>query len=488
MPGGKLAWPHLGQRTSLLQGVLRSALRHGEPGVNILIYGAPGTGKTEYARQLVQEAEAQGFGIDDTDSQQRPASRDERLGSLRLSEIFAPQGHSVLVLDEAEDIFQSDYTSPLRRLMGHREESKSWMNQRLESNRIPVIWISNQIDHIDPAYLRRFTYCLEFLVPPRAQRREIAREHLSHVGASDRLIDRAAGHPTLPAAVLASAARFATLSGAAPAQVDNAIGQMLADHLQAMGQPFKAAVVDSATRFDLAYLNVNGKTQPAPLIAGLAKLGRGSVLLCGAPGTGKTQLASEIARALGRDLIYRTAADINSKWYGESERNVADLFTQCDPQGEVLFLDEADTLLGDRSSTGHRADQAVTAEFLRRVEAFEGVFICATNHANAFDPALMRRFVFRLELLPLAHHQREALFIECLRGSSSQQDVVANPPLATQLARLRRLDQLTPGDFANVFRRFEALGVSADVSNWLDELEAEHHAKPQSSRGAMGFV
>ena len=484
-----LAWPHLQSRTVLLQRVLGTAMGCGDVGINVLLYGPPGTGKTQYARQLAAQAGAQAFGIDDMNEQQRAASRDERLGSLRLNEVFAPAEHSVLVLDEAEDIFQTDYASPLRRLAGPPDDSKSWMNQLLEGNRVPVIWISNQIDHIDPAYLRRFTYCLEFPVPPRELRREIARGHLSPVGGSEQLIDAIAAHATLPAALVASAARFVTLSGAAPECVDAAAQQMLTDHLRAMGQPFRKAVVDGTTRFDLDYLNVQGSAQPSPMLKSLSRLGRGTILLAGPPGTGKTQLAAQIARQLDRELVYRTAADINSKWYGESERNVASLFTDCDPVGEVLFLDEAETLLGDRSSTGQRADRAVTAEFLRRVEAFEGIFVCATNHVADFDPALMRRFVFRLQLLPLTAQQRERLLGECMANLN----VNGNRELVTalnasQLARLQRLDQLTPGDFSNVAKRFRALDVQADAGAWLDELEEEHQAKPGSARGAMGFM
>ena len=487
-PEDVLGWPHLKERTILLEKTLQNALHLGEFGINILVYGAPGTGKTQYARALIRQAGALGFGIDDTDDQQRPASRDERLGSLRLSEIFAPLGRSVLVLDEAEDIFQSDYTSPLGRLMGEREASKSWMNQRLEGNRVPVIWISNQIGHIDPAYLRRFTYCLEFPVPPRDQRREIARRHLGAVGASEKLIDQAASHATLPAALLASAARFVALSKPAPDLVDAAARQMLADHLKAMGQPFRPTVVDSGTRFDLGYLNAVGSVQPASMIAGLAKLGRGSVLLSGLPGTGKTQLAAQIAREMGRDLVYRTAADINSKWYGESERNVAALFTECDPRAEVLFLDEADTLLADRARTGHRADRAVTSEFLRRLEAFEGVFVCATNHPDAFDSALMRRFVFRLDLQALTPLQRSALLRECLQAEGAAEHADERGPSPAQLARLQRMDHLTPGDFANVARRFRALGLASTAAAWIEELDAEHRTKPAAARSAMGFV
>ena len=164
------------------------------------------------------------------------------------------------------------------------------------------------------------------------------------------------------------------------------------------------------------------------------------MLLGGPPGTGKTQLEAEIAQQLGRELTYKTASDINSMWYGASERNVARMFTECDATNEVLFLDEADTLLGARESAGHRADRAVTAEFLRRVEAFEGVFVCATNHSAEFDSALMRRFVFRLNFKPLSAAQRSRLLCESALGwNPASADPL--PALdALQDARLNRLD------------------------------------------------
>lgn len=64
------------------------------------------------------------------------------------------------------------------------------------------------------------------------------------------------------------------------------------------------------------------------------------------PGTGKTQFAAALARDLGRRLAVRTASDIHSKWYGQSEANVAQMFHACDPRSEMLLLDEAEVLLG----------------------------------------------------------------------------------------------------------------------------------------------
>jgi transitional endoplasmic reticulum ATPase len=483
-----LHWGHLKTRTSLVEDLLRGASREGTAGINLLLYGAPGTGKTAYVRQLLDALGAPGYIVTDRDDKQMPASRSERLGSLQLGDIFAPAG-SVMVLDEAEDVFQTDYANPLRRSLGQREDSKSWMNQLLENNRLPVIWISNQIDHIDPAYLRRFTYCMEFPTPPRALRREIARSHLSGVGASDELLDAVASQADLSPALVANAARVVSMAGRETGSADSTARLVLGDHMQALGEKFATPTATGVLRFDPRYLRVEGKTTADQLLDGLRRTGRGTVLLAGPPGTGKTQLAGQIARDLGRELVYRTASDINSMWYGQSERNVARLFTDCDAQAEVLFLDEAETLLGERGAAPHRADAAVTAEFLRRIESFTGVFVCATNHASAFDGAMSRRFMFRMNFLPLDAIQRVRMLEECVSGQSKDDALPGLIALSTQQAMtLQRLDQLTPGDFANVSRRLRALGINANAEEWLLELQEEHRAKPDGSRTGIGFV
>lgn len=482
----QLTWPHLEERTLLLQAALARALATHRRGVNILLYGAPGTGKTRYAIQLLHRVGARGFSVTDTDAHGDPAPRDVRLGSLLLTQVFAPPGSSIVLLDEAEDVFQAEYNNPLGRMFGRRDESKSWINNLLQSNSHPVIWISNRIDHLDAAYLRRFTYCLEFPETPRRVRREVVRRHLAPLGCSDAVLEAVAASPQVSPALVASAASFSQLACLSGERADGAVTLMLGDMVNAMGGDLRPALPERSTRFDLRYLNPRGAVSAQAVTAGLERLGQGRLLVSGPPGTGKTQLAAEIGQRLGRELVYRTASDINSMWFGQSERNVAQMFRECDPRGEVLFLDEADTLLSSREGSGHRAEVAVTAEFLRHLEAFQGVFVCATNFGRQLDAALLRRFEYRLELLPLDAGQREALFRETALGW----DARGTPPeLAPEVAaRLHRLDQLTPGDFANVVRRVRALQLSLDAAAWLGELEAEHAAKPGAARSGIGFV
>ena len=483
-----LEWPHLEDRTALLHRVLTESLASKARGVNLLLYGAPGTGKTEYAARLVRHVGASGYSVADKDADGDAASREGPLGNLMLTQVFAPRGRSIVVLDEAEDVFQGEYNNPLGRTFGRRDQSKSWINSLLEDNASPVIWISNRIDHMDPAYVRRFTYCLEFPATPRRLRHKVARAHLEAVGCSVSVVDAVAADPKVSPALVASAASLTRLAKLGMAETDAAVSMMLGDTMKALGTSYKSSIPERWTRFDLRYLNAKGAVSAQAVVAGIERLGRGKVLLSGPPGTGKTQLAAEVAQRLGRELAYRTASDINAKWFGESERNVARMFEGCDAQGEVLFLDEADTLLGSRQGSAQRAEIGVTAEFLRQVEAFQGIFMCATNFRTSIHLALLRRFEYRLELQALDGAQRRTLFCESALGWSGDA-AQPQPDLSAQVtARLDRMDQLTPGDFANVVRRVRSLQLQLDAGGWLDELQSEHETKPGADRKAIGFT
>ena len=489
LPSGTetLEWPHLRPAQSLLSAALAEALERRTPGLNILLHGSPGTGKTEYARQLLAEIGAAGFAIDHADNDGDEASRGERLASLRLSQTFASQHErAVLVLDEAEDIFQSDYQHPLSRLFRSRAESKAWMNSLLETNAHPVIWISNQVHHLDPAYLRRFTLCLEFPPTPHLLRRKITEQQLGAVGCSLETIDSVAAREHTAPALLATAVRFCTLSVGSSLGPDVAVRTFLDEHAKAAGHQSAPLRPRRLTRFDMQFLNVEGTATPPRLLQALRTQEPAALLFSGPPGTGKTQFATEIASQLGRQLVVRTASDINTKWYGESEANVARMFRECEPKSELLFLDEAEVLLGSRGATAHRADRAVTAEFLRWLEAFQGIFICATNHPTDFDAALTRRFTFRLEFRPLDQRQRLALYSE-LALERPPEGGLAYPDLdAATTKRLAQLELLTPGDFANVARRVRSLRLGAE--HWIGELEAEHRVKGSADQARIGFM
>ena len=129
-------------------------------------------------------------------------------------------------------------------------------------------------------------------------------------------------------------------------------------------------------------------------------------LLYGAPGTGKTELAKQLALATGRDLVVADAAKLYGSWHGDTEKNIKELFetyqyVQCiSTNAPILLFNEADALLSKRTDVMRQAvdkiENRVQNLFLQALEDFEGIFIATTNLADNMDSAFERRFLYKI--------------------------------------------------------------------------------------------
>ena len=122
-------------------------------------------------------------------------------------------------------------------------------------------------------------------------------------------------------------------------------------------------------------------------------------------------------------------------------------------------------------------------EMLQGMERFDGIFVCTTNLMDSIDQAALRRFTFKIRFRPLTNAQREKMFVtEALAGD----DALLTAELK---ARLARLEQLCPGDFAAVKRQVDILAAQFDASEFLEQLEAEHRIKPEVREARnIGFL
>lgn len=131
-------------------------------------------------------------------------------------------------------------------------------------------------------------------------------------------------------------------------------------------------------------------------------LGMGTVLnFYGPPGTGKTLAAEALAGTLGLPFISIGIAEIESKFMGETAKNIQKAFAETTESGAVLFFDEADTLLGKRlSSVTQGVDNEVNSmrsTMLIELERFEGIAIFATNFAKNYDKAFRSRISYHVK-------------------------------------------------------------------------------------------
>ncbi|MBA3457751.1 MAG: ATP-binding protein [Deltaproteobacteria bacterium] len=196
------------------------------------------------------------------------------------------------------------------------------------------------------------------------------------------------------------------------------------------------------------------------------KLGKGlglTMLFSGPPGTGKSMVAGLIARELGLDLYVIDLSRIASKWIGETEKNLARAFDAAEAGHAMLLFDEADSVLGKRTtdvrSSNDRNANLETNFILARLEQFQGIAAFTTNIASAIDPAIARRMSATV-VFPFPDHEA--------RLELWQRLIPAEAPVAPNLdlTGLAQRFELSGGFIRNVVLRgaFLAAREGAPIS------------------------
>lgn len=174
-------------------------------------------------------------------------------------------------------------------------------------------------------------------------------------------------------------------------------------------------------------------------------------LFYGPPGTGKSLTAGLLGKETGR-LVFRVdLSKVVSKYIGETEKNLANIFDQAQYNDWLLFFDEADALFGQRVKTSDAKDRYAnqeTAYLLQRVETFPGVVILATNQIGNLDKAFARRFQAVIHFPTPGLYERIQLWKNTFGGFSFKEE--ATDALWQELAEKR---QLTGANIQNILRR-----------------------------------
>ena len=464
---------HVQQDLDILLPYLQHSVATSKAGVNILLYGQPGTGKTELSRLLAQQLNVTLHEVscqcDDGDA----IAGNARMRAYRLAQRCLANTQSLLLFDEVEDVF---IQNPFAR---QSEQRKGWLNRMLEQNPVPTLWLTNNHQIIDPAFIRRFDLVIEMPVPPQAQRAEFLHQAAGGILTPNAAMQLAA-HPRLTPAVIDRASKVVQSIQLDTDKYDKAtlLQRVMQQTLSAQGHqlPF-AKGQELGDVYDPGLINTEANL--SVIIEGLKMQSSGRLCLYGPPGTGKTALAHYLAKQLAKPLIIKRASDLLSPYLGETEMAVAAAFNQAAKQQAILLIDEVDSFLQDRSKARQSWEVSMVNELLTQLEAFDGVFIASTNLMHNLDQAALRRFDLKACFSYLKPAQAQQLLqAHCQQLGLNVCD--------TSLQRVASSSLLTPGDF-NAIRRQARFQPFASAQAFVTALLTDVALKTQHQTESKGI-
>jgi transitional endoplasmic reticulum ATPase len=398
-----------------------------EPPKGVLLYGPPGTGKTLIAKAVANESRAHFIHIAGPEIISKYYGESEQ----KLREIFEEarqNAPSIIFIDELDSIAprREDVTGEVERRVV--AQLLTMMDGMEERGQVVVIGATNRVDAIDPALRRpgRFDREIEIGVPNEVDRAEILKIHSRGMPVAKdveipKLSQLTHGFVGADLAALAREGAIRALRRYLPdidLEADEIPAEVL-DRMEVLASDFREALRDvgpSAMREVLLEVphtrweDVGGLDSekeevreaveyPLTQRAKFDRLGiepPKGVLLYGPPGTGKTLIARAVASESGANFIPVRGPQLLSKWVGESERAVREIFKKARQVApSIIFFDELDALAPARgTATGSHVIESVLNQILTEMDGLlelRGVVVMgATNRLDMVDPALLR--------------------------------------------------------------------------------------------------
>jgi len=477
----------------ILRGLVRLPLPT-DLGLHILVHGPHSVDKRDMLARMLRDEKVNGYAVV---TKRIPTGDLPTWVYLAQRHVQRTDPDAVLVVDRAHEVLASRRMGALSFFDWEEgipaDEDERASDEGLTGARVRCAWISDRAKRLSEHNLGAFLFHCEALPGSRAERRERITQLIADFGLSGGLERHLTKYSLLGEQQVRQAAELARLitqteksaGEMSNAEREQVIKRAVAQSQKVLGRDHTEGLRDSVTHYSLDHLNIEGRFTPRQIIGALRNRPKGSLCFWGIPGAGKTQLAEYIAVELDMPILMRSASDLLSKWLGETEQQIAEMFADAEAEGALLFLDEADSFLRDRTLA--RAEWSVTQvnELLQKMERFEGVFIAATNLMDSIDAAAMRRFTWKLEFKALEPEQAWAMFC-----TESEFDPSADPERAQELKpRLATITDLAPGDFATVKRQANMLGEQLSPEAWIDQLAAEAKAKMFGlRRQQLGFA
>ena len=499
-----LPWEFYGNLVEKHGGILKRIIQsaNGETPVNILLYGAPGTGKTSFARTLAEELGRKCYSIAQNTNERggRAASSPEsRFGALQVCNAQVDPAHSLIVVDEADEMLRGNCGGGIFGLFfgggSAPAGDKGLLNSVLDTVTTPTIWITNTpAGALDESSRRRFDYSIRFDQLNSEQRLSIWRNNvekmkLAHLVSEPMMRKFADRYQVSAGGITLTLQNIAKLAPA-PAEVEELVETLMKPHCELLGVPDADDSMRPAADYSLEGLNIRGSLPLDRIVETVRRFRkddktgidrpRMNILLSGAPGTGKTEFVKYLGAQLGAKVVVKMGSDLLNMYVGGTEKLIRQAFAQAEAEKAILFLDEIDGLVQSRERSHHSWEVTQVNELLHQMENFRGVMIGATNFSANLDAAILRRFTFKIEFDYL-DDAGKILFFERMFDTKLT---------ATEAAHLAGIPRLAPGDYRTV--RQSLFYLDKDVTN-MERLEAlEHESEVKNSnrfadKGKVGF-
>ena len=463
-------YPHIKEDVKILLSFLKSAVSKKQKGVNVLLYGSAGTGKTELSKVIASELNLKLYEVayDDGDGY---ANEHQRIRSYCLAQNVLSAGSNLLMYDEAEDIFNTNNDEK-------RQYGKAFINRSLETNELPTIWITNNILDMDEAVVRRFNLAIEIGIPTEDVRAKIIKKYSENL-IDSKLVKKLAKNQFVAPAVVSNASLV--VSNLNTKDKNKAFERVISNTLKAQGydeiEKDEKPSIDLPSSYDPNF--VNSDCDLTELMQGIKASKNARMCLYGVPGTGKSAYAKFIAKSLKKPIIIKKGSDLLSMFVGGTEQNIALAFKEAKDKHAVLVFDEVDSFLQDRSMAARSWEVTQVNEMLVQMESFDGIFIATTNLIDNLDKACLRRFDLKLEFGYLLPNQALKLFKkECALLKVKFDENVAK--------KVSNLGLLAPGDFASVRRQAKFRPIK-NGDDFCHRLELEVALKNEEKSVKIGF-